>query len=116
MDENDNLTSDRTINAAIRLILDEKRTTISILSTGVLILIVQMTILCILISTSQFYKIIDVLHIAIPFYIINTILFILSFYLILHSLFRIRHYNHRILQLKKRHSILSDPMDSRLYK
>ena len=96
----------------IRLVLDEKRTSISVLITGISILLAQLIIQGFLIATSQFYKIIDVLHIVIPFYIINIVLVFLSFYLIIHSLLRIRHYNSLILRLKKRHSVLSDFMDS----
>jgi hypothetical protein len=44
MNNNDNLTSDRTITDEIRLILDEKRTSISVPSTGVFILLAQITI------------------------------------------------------------------------
>jgi hypothetical protein len=112
MNNNDNLTSNRLIADEIRLILDEKRTSVSILSTGIFILLAQITIQGILIATSQFYKIIDVLHIVIPFYIINIALAFLSFYLIIHSLLRIRHYNHLIIKLKKRHSIFTDFTDS----
>lgn len=112
MDKNDKLTSDRMVTDEIRLILDEKRTSISVLSTGIFILLAQITIQAVLIATSQFYKIVDVLHIAIPFYIINIALAGLSFYLIIHSLLRIRHYNHLIVRLKKKHSILNDFTDS----
>jgi uncharacterized membrane protein YidH (DUF202 family) len=111
MNNNDNLTSDRMIANEIRLILDEKRTSISVLSTGIFILLAQITIQGVLIATSKFYKIIDVLHIVIPFYIINIVLAFLSFYLIIHSLLRIRHYNRLILRLKKKHSILADFSD-----
>jgi hypothetical protein len=111
MNKNDDLTPDGLITHEIRLVLDEKRTSISVLVTGVSILLAQLIIQGFLIATSQFYKIIDVLHIVIPFYIINIALFFLSFYLIIHSLLRIRHYNRLILQLKKRHSVLSDFTD-----
>ena len=69
MDLND--PSYRIIRKEIRLVLDEKKTAISLMSTGVVILIAQLVILSFLISTSQFYKIFEVLHIVIPFYIIN---------------------------------------------
>jgi hypothetical protein len=112
MNKNDNVTSDRKINDEIRLILDEKRTHISVLSTGIFILLAQITIQGVLIATSRLYKIVEVLHIIIPFYMINIALAVLSFYLIIHSLLRIRHYNRLIIRLKKRHSILSDFTDS----
>jgi len=112
MNKNDLWTSDRMLTDEIRLILDEKRTSISVLVTGIFILLAQITILGVLIATSQFYKIIDVLHIVIPFYIINVALVCLSAYLIIHSLFRIRHYNHLILRLKQKHSVLADLMDA----
>jgi hypothetical protein len=112
MNNNDKLTSDRMITNEIRLVLDEKRTSISVLITGIFILLAQLTIQSVLIATSQFYKIIDVLHVVIPFYIINIALVFLSFYLIIQSLLRIRHYNRLILRLKKKHSVLADFTDS----
>ena len=102
MDTSDKGSLDRLIIDEIRLVLDEKRTSISVLKTGIFILLAQLLIYSILIVTSQFYETIKVLHIIIPFYIINIILVILAGYLIIHSLFRIHHFNDLILQLKKK--------------
>ena len=92
----------------IRLLLDEKRTSISIMITGVAVLIAQLLIYSILIATSKFYEIVEVVHLIIPFYVINLALLILACYLIIHSLFRIRHFNRLILQVKKRKGLLTD--------
>ena len=57
MSNNDNMNCDPTVTDEIRLLLDEKRTSISVMTTGVFILLAQLFILSSLIVTSQFYKI-----------------------------------------------------------
>jgi membrane protein YdbS with pleckstrin-like domain len=111
MDTSDKGCLDQLMIDEIRLILDEKRTFISVMSTGIFILLSQLLINSILIATSHFYEIINVLHIIIPFYIINILLVILAGYLIIHSLYRIHHFNHLILQLKKKHGLLTHSID-----
>ena len=108
MEINDKGSENKEVIDEIRLLLDEKRTSISILSTGIFILLAQLLIYSILIATSKFYEIANVLHMIIPFYIVNFILLILAGYLIIHSLFRIRHFNHLILQVKKRKGLVTD--------
>ena len=110
MSSNDDM--DRNISGEIRLLLDEKMTFVSIMNTGIVVLIAQLLILSILISTSQFYKLVEVLHLVIPLCFINIILAVLSFYLIIHSLWRIHHFNRLIYRLKKKHSLLSDLFDA----
>ena len=105
MNLDDNISSDRLTVYEIQLLLDEKRTALSVMSTGIFILVAQLLINSILIATSQFYSMMNVIHLVIPFYIINVCLFILAGFLIIHSLSRIRHFNHLISQLKKKHNL-----------
>ena len=64
----------------------------------------QLLINSILIVTSKFYEMMNVLHIIIPFDIINIFLVILGGYLVIHSLIRIRHFNQLICRLKRKHN------------
>jgi hypothetical protein len=74
MEINDKGSENKEVIDEIRLLLDEKRTSISILSTGIFILLAQLLIYSILIATSKFYEIANVLHMIIPFYIVTFII------------------------------------------
>ena len=102
---------DQPIIDEIRLLLDEKRTSISVMSIGIFIVLAQLLINSILIATSQFYEMMEVLHIIIPFYIIDILLVILAGYLVIHSLIRIRRFNQLILQLKKERGVLTNSIN-----
>jgi len=88
--------------AQIQLLLDEKRAAMSIMRTGIFILITQLFIIAIMIATSQFYEMLHILHMAIPFYIINVALFFLGCYFIIYAFSRIRKYDTIISKLKKK--------------
>ena len=111
MSTNDEVSSERLLIDEIQLLLDEKRAFLSMMRTGIFILIAQLLIISILIVTSRFYEIISVLHMIIPFYAINIALMSLGCYLIIHAFFRIRHYDYAILQLKKKHWRIAELVD-----
>ena len=85
----------------IRLLLEEKRTSLAVMRTGIYSILVQLTILGVLIATSRFYEMIEVLHMVIVFYAVNLLLLIFSVYLIVHSFLRLRHWDRVLMQLKK---------------
>jgi len=64
-----------------------------------------------LIATSKSYQFMQLLHMAILFYVINAFLVVLGSYLIIKSLTHIRRYDRVILALKKRHGRISALMD-----
>jgi len=103
--------SEHLLIEAMQLLLEEKQTSLSVMRTGIFILLAQLVFLCVLIATSQFYETLQVVHMIIPFYVLNIALLFLAGYLIVHSLLRIRHYDSLILRLKKKHSWLSEFMD-----
>jgi len=93
---NDEVSFERLLIDEVQLLLDEKRAFLSLMRTGIFILIAQLLIISILIATSRFYEIISVLHMIIPFYAINIALALLGCYLIIHAFFRIRHYDYAV--------------------
>jgi membrane protein YdbS with pleckstrin-like domain len=105
---NDEISTERLLIDEVQLLLDEKRALFSLMRTGIFILIAQLLIISILIATSRFYEIINVLHMIIPFYAINIALMLLGCYLIIHSLVRIRRYDYVILQLKKKDTRIAE--------
>ena len=95
----------------IRVILEEKRTSLSVMRTGIAIFVVQIFIFGFLIATSKFYHFLEVMHMSIPFYIINACLMLLAYYLIVTSLIRIRRYDRSITELKRKHRRIAGFMD-----
>jgi uncharacterized membrane protein YdbT with pleckstrin-like domain len=93
----------------IQLLLEEKRTSLAVMRTGIAILIIQLLISSFLIATSKSYQFLELIQVTIPFLVINIFLLVLASYLIISSLIHIRHYDRVILRLKK-HRRISDLM------
>ncbi len=94
------------INEA-QLILAEKRTTLSVLRTGIAVFALPLTVLSFLIATSRYYVVSDVLYFLIPVLVLCAILGFLGAYLIVRSAVKIRRHERHIEALKKQHSLLS---------
>jgi hypothetical protein len=56
---NDEVSFERLLIDEVQLLLDEKRAFLSMMRTGIFILIAQLLIISILIATSRFYEIIN---------------------------------------------------------
>ncbi len=95
----------------VQLILAEKRTALAALRTGIAVFALPMSLLGLLITTSKYYVISDVLVFLIPLLILCGILSILGAYLIIRSLKRISRYDHIIVKLKRSHPILREIID-----
>ena len=106
--ENEN---ERVIIEDIQVLLEEKRTSLMVMRTGIAIFVFQIFIFGFLIATSKFYHFLEVMHMSIPFYIINACLMVLAYYLIITSLIRTRRYDRIITELKKKHRRISGLID-----
>jgi len=95
----------------IQILLEEKRTSLAVMRTGIGVLVVQILVSGFLIATSKSYQFMELLHMAVPFYLINAFLVVLGTYLIISSLIHIRRYDRIILAVKKRYRRISDLMD-----
>jgi hypothetical protein len=67
--------------------------------------------LSVLIATSKYYDVLQVMHLIIPLLIICAALVVLGSYLIIRSIIRIRHQDNLILQLKRKHIWISEYVD-----
>jgi uncharacterized membrane protein YidH (DUF202 family) len=103
--------NERVIIDDIQVLLEEKRTSLSVMRTGIAIFVVQIFIFGFLIATSKFYHFLEVMHMSIPFYIINACLMLLAYYLIVTSLIRIRRSDRSITELKRKHRRIAGFMD-----
>src|SRR5438093_8998747 len=92
----------------VQLILAEKRTALSSLRTGIAIFALPLSVLSVLVATSRYYDVVKVLHFLLPLLVLNAGLIGLGGYLIIHSVFRIKHYDRQIKELKRQHSAIAE--------
>ncbi len=92
----------------IQLILAEKRTSLSILRTGIAVITLPLSVLTILVVTSKYYRIYEILTLFIPLLVLCVGLAVWGFYLIAKASRSIRHYDAMIKKLKLEDSRLKD--------
>ena len=90
----------------VQLLLAEKRTSLSVMRTGIAVLVVPLSVMSFLIATSKYYDVIHVLHFLIPLSVINIALVVFGVYLVVRSIIRMRHYDRFINTIKRDHSII----------
>jgi len=95
----------------IQLLLAEKRTALSTLRTGIAVFALPLSVLSVLIATSKFYQIRDVLLWLVPLLLLNLGLVVLGIYLITRAVRRIRHYDGLIDKLKNENRRLAELMN-----
>mgnify|MGYP000458766160 CR=1 FL=1 len=110
MSENTNATDSIAINEA-QLILAEKRTSLAVMRTGIGVLALPLSVMGLLIATSKYYDVFDVLHLLIPLGALCLALIVFGTYLIIRSIIRMRHYDRFITDIKRKHSIIRDIID-----
>lgn len=89
-----------TIINEIQLLLSEKRTSLSTIRTGIAVLALPITVVGLLIATSNHYDITRVLKFLIPLVALCFVLVVSGLYLIASALVHLRHYDRRIRELK----------------
>ena len=107
MNGDSNKTESLAINE-VQLILAEKRTSLSVMRTGIAVLVLPLSVMSVLIATSKYYDVIHVLHFFIPLSILNFALIVFGAYLVIRSIIRMRHYDRFINDIKRKHSIIGE--------
>jgi len=107
----DSAESGPTIIGEAQLLLAEKRTSLSVMRTGIAVLALPSSVFSVLIATSRYYDFLRVMHFLIPLLILNGLLVILGFYLIIRSVYRMRRYDHLMQGLKRKHSAIAELLD-----
>jgi uncharacterized membrane protein YidH (DUF202 family) len=95
----------------VQLILAEKRTSLAVMRTGIAVLALPLSVMSVLIATSKYYSVLNVLHLLIPLALINLALIIIGVYLIFRSIRRMRRYDRLIHEIKLKHSLIKDFLD-----
>jgi len=79
--------------------------------TGITVFVLPLSVLSVLIATSKYYDVLQVMHLIVPLLIICAALVVLGSYLIIRAIIRIRHQDNLILQLKRKHIWISEYID-----
>ena len=107
MDDDTNKIDTIAINE-VQLIFAEKRTFLSVMRTGIAVLVLPLSVLSVLIATSKYYDVIHVLHFLIPLSVLNFALVVFGAYLVIRSVIRMRHYDRFINDIKRKHSTIGE--------
>ncbi len=109
--DNENLIVD-----AILAFLQEKRTALSMVRIGITTIVAQIAVFGFLIATSRYYRWVEVLHLVIPFALLNIIVLGFAGYFIIRPVILIHQLDRQILRHKKRLSgfagLKADPRDA----
>ena len=95
----------------VQLLLAEKRTSLSTLRTGITVFVLPLSVLSVLIATSRYYDITQVMPFIIPLLAICVALVLLGSYLIIRAVIRMRHQDSLIMQLKRKHHWIAEYID-----
>lgn len=106
MDNSDK--NDSIVINEVQLLLAEKRTSLAVMRTGIAVLVLPMSVVSLLIATSKYYDIFNVLHFLIPLAIINIGLMILGVYLVVRAIIKMNTYDRHIRQLKMKYSAVGE--------
>lgn len=96
---------------AVQVLLAEKRTSLAVLRTGIAVAVVPLSVTTVLVTLSRFYSWVENLHFLVPMYTVLSGLVLLSAYLIVRALRRIRHYDDLLGRIRARHPELRELLD-----
>jgi uncharacterized membrane protein YidH (DUF202 family) len=95
----------------VQLILAEKRTSLASLRTGIAVFAIPLSIMGVLVATSRYYEILDVLHLFVAVMVISALLLALGGYLIVRAIVKLRHEDRMISEIKRKHSVIAEFID-----
>jgi len=111
LDKNDQNIPEGIIINEIQLLLAEKRTSLSVLRTGITVFVLPLSVLSVLVATSKYYDILHVMHFLLPLLALSLALIILGTYLIIRAMIRIHNQDRHIMAMKRKHSRIAEFID-----
>ena len=109
--QEDEFVSEGIIINEVQLLLAEKRTSLATMRTGITVFVLPLSVLSVLIATSRYYDMFQVMHFIIPLLAICVALVFLGSYLIIRAVIRMRHHDSLIMQLKRTHRWIAEYID-----
>lgn len=95
----------------VQLILAEKRTSLASLRTGIAVLAIPLSIMGVLVATSRYYEVLEVLPLFIPVMAFNLLLLALGCYLVVRAIIKLRREDRMIRDIKRKHSAIAEFID-----
>jgi uncharacterized membrane protein YidH (DUF202 family) len=95
----------------VQLILAEKRTSLASLRTGIAVFAIPLSIMGVLVATSRYYEVLDVLPLFIPVMAFNLLLLALGCYLVVRAIIKLRREDCMIRDIKRKHSAIAEFID-----
>jgi len=102
--------------ARIQLILAEKRTSLAVLRTGIVVFTLPLSVVTVLIATSRYYDFLETYHLIVPLLGLCAGLVVLAVYLIHRSVRRIGKQDALIAKIKAQDPCLADFFETHLSK
>jgi Na+-translocating ferredoxin:NAD+ oxidoreductase RnfE subunit len=102
---------DKLIVDEILLFFQEKRTILMTIRMAIGTIMVQVSILSFLIVTSRFYQLVEVMHLVVPFIVLNAIVLGVAGYFLVGSLIQLHRLERQIVRYKRGHSRIAACMD-----
>jgi len=84
--QDDEIVPDGIIINEVQLLLTEKRTSLATMRTGITVFVLPLSVLSVLIATSKYYDVFQVMHFIIPLLAICVALVLLGSYLIIRAM------------------------------
>jgi len=95
----------------VQLILAEKRTSLASLRTGIAVFAIPLSIMGVLVATSRYYEVLEVLPLFIPVMAFNLLLLALGCYLVVRAIIKLRREDRMIRDIKRKHSAIAEFID-----
>jgi len=95
----------------VQLILAEERTLLAGLRTGIAVFAIPLSVMGLLVATSRYYEILDVLHLFVAVMVINLLLLALGTYLVIRAVIKLRREDRMIREIKRKHSAIAEFID-----
>jgi hypothetical protein len=95
-EDNDNLVTELLLTFE-----QDKRTALAMTRIGITTLVAQITILGFLIAASRYYRMMEVMHLVIPFILLNLVVFGIAGCLIFRSIFKIHQIDRQIMKTRE---------------
>ena len=92
----------------VQLLLAEKRTALAVMRTGIAVLALPLSVLSVLIATSRYYDVLQVLHFVVPLALLSLAMVVFGVYLVVHAIGHMRRYDLLIAKIKSEHSIIAE--------
>jgi hypothetical protein len=95
----------------VQLILAEKRTSLAGLRVGIAVFAIPLSIMGVLVATSRYYEILDVLHLFVAVMVTNALLLSLGSYLVIRAIIKLRREDRMINEIKRKHCAIAGFID-----